>query len=614
MKGLAGLLFLTLFLVGCNLAGDVTPPPALATAQALEPISRPTTAAQTALEPPPSAPDPEVGAAIYANRCAACHGESGLGDGPQAVNLPNPAAALGDPALARDSSPADWYRVVTQGNIERFMPGFASLNDSERWSVVAYALTLSLESDELERGAALFDDQCAECHSLEGSETSGAPNLGSPDWMASHSRVDAVGLMTQTQEAEGHGSLRSLNEEDRWALAGHIQTLAFAEGGGEQVAAVEVVEAPPSIVDGSITGKVINGTGGAGVPQDLEITLYGFDGQEEVLAETATVSDEGEVIFPGLEAVPGRLFILSTEYQDVRYASEATHLSDSESLIEVPIAVYERTTDTRLVNVDRLHLLLDFSAEGVVQVVQLWALSNLGDRTLAAEDGVPALEVALPEGFSNLRFEDGVLGGRFLPTGRGFGDLAPLRPGRGGAQMVFSLDLPIDRRLEYVQPLDYAVSAVTILVPEDGPRVSGEGLEDGGTQEITGMRLRNYTLGPREAGDTLRFTISTGPSFAAQFGGLAAWNWVAGIAALAGALGVVGWWVLPRRRAAEDRRSPVSGREAARERVEDREELLRAIAAMDDAYDAGELEEDEYHRRRGDLKERLLEIMRAADD
>jgi cytochrome c1 len=32
------------------------------------------------------------------------------------------------------------------GNIENFMPPFASLSDQERWDVVAYALSLSATS------------------------------------------------------------------------------------------------------------------------------------------------------------------------------------------------------------------------------------------------------------------------------------------------------------------------------------------------------------------------------------------------------------------------------------------------------------------------------------
>ena len=67
-------------LAACNftLAQDVTPPP-----DYVPPTPMPT------LGPlfPASAPDVKNGAAIYVEKCAACHGETGLGDGPQGKQL-----------------------------------------------------------------------------------------------------------------------------------------------------------------------------------------------------------------------------------------------------------------------------------------------------------------------------------------------------------------------------------------------------------------------------------------------------------------------------------------------------------------------------------------------
>ena len=42
--------------------------------------------------------------------------------------------------------------MVTLGNIENFMPPFASLSDQERWDVVAYAQSLSTTSEQISQG------------------------------------------------------------------------------------------------------------------------------------------------------------------------------------------------------------------------------------------------------------------------------------------------------------------------------------------------------------------------------------------------------------------------------------------------------------------------------
>ncbi len=46
----------------------------------------------------------------------------------------------------------------------------------------------------------------------------------------------------------------------------------------------------------------------------------------------------------------------------------------------------------------------------------------------------------------------------------------------------------------------------------------------------------------------------------------------------------------------------------------DRESLLRAIADLDDSFEAGRIPEDEYLRRRQNLKDQIMELMREPHD
>src|SRR5512144_3249239 len=107
-----------LLLAACNftLASDITPPP-----DYVSPTPMPTLGALV----PPAPPDVQQGAAIFAQNCAACHGAKGLGDGPQSMQLPVTVPGIGLPEVARDAAPAAWFKIVTQGNLDRFMPPFA---------------------------------------------------------------------------------------------------------------------------------------------------------------------------------------------------------------------------------------------------------------------------------------------------------------------------------------------------------------------------------------------------------------------------------------------------------------------------------------------------------
>src|SRR3989304_4538731 len=120
------LAIITVLLTACNftLAEDVTPPPGY-----LPPTPMPT------LGPlyPANTPNIHNGALIYIEKCAPCHGDTGLGDGEKGKELPITVAAIGFPEGAEKAQPSAWVIQVTQGNLDRFMPPFSSLNDQERW-------------------------------------------------------------------------------------------------------------------------------------------------------------------------------------------------------------------------------------------------------------------------------------------------------------------------------------------------------------------------------------------------------------------------------------------------------------------------------------------------
>src|SRR5512135_3473295 len=117
---LAIFILLATILSACNftLAEDVTPPPGY-----VPPTPMPT------LGPlyPASAPDVQAGASIFAEKCAACHGAQGLGDGPQGLQLGVTIPAYGLAEVARQASPVNYFTTVTRGRMDRYMPPFNSL-------------------------------------------------------------------------------------------------------------------------------------------------------------------------------------------------------------------------------------------------------------------------------------------------------------------------------------------------------------------------------------------------------------------------------------------------------------------------------------------------------
>jgi putative copper resistance protein D len=82
------------------------------------------------------------GTAVYAERCATCHGRSGGGDGPAAARLPRPPADLRAPHTGQHTA-GDLFWWVTHGIPRGAMPGFANaLTEEQRWDVINYVRLL----------------------------------------------------------------------------------------------------------------------------------------------------------------------------------------------------------------------------------------------------------------------------------------------------------------------------------------------------------------------------------------------------------------------------------------------------------------------------------------
>lgn len=483
------------------------------------------------------------------------------------------------------------------------MPGFSSLTDKERWDVVGYSLTLSLDAPAVSAAEEAYSQACADCHGPSGGGGERGPALARVELLASNSRADLFQTITDGRGPAMPGFAESLAEETRWALAGYLQTL-----GGEVSAAGSAGNSPnqEEPQENAIVGQIVNGTPGSSVSSGMDVTLHGFDGQEEVLTEVAKTAGDGSYHFEDLDVVDGRLFIISVEYGGIRYASDIGHLTGSEDPLELPVAVYESTTEPSAVHADQIHVLLDYPQPDSLRVIELWVIRNLGDRTLASFADGGGIEIPLPAGAENLRFEDSQFAERYQAVPGGFSYGPALRPGNEGIQIVFSFDLPYPRALMFDQKIPYDVSMVTILAPEAGPTIRAAQMEDRGARQVTGQVVHQYDL-DLPSGEPLQFEIrgrAPGDTFLPQ--GVDQ-NLFIGAGAFLLALAGLGIWLKPWRRGESSTLEPDGA--LAAPSSGDQQRLLTMIAELDDSFENGALEEAEYHLRRKSLKNELMNLL-----
>jgi mono/diheme cytochrome c family protein len=552
---------------------------------------------------PGGLPNLAAGAEIYLEKCAACHGLTGQGDGSLSGNLEIPPPDLSSPEISRQATLNDWYSVVTHGRMDRFMPAFESLNDVQRRDVTAFALSLGVQSQDLALGAEIFKEECAICHGVDGRGGEGVPDILDMQVVADRSVLDLY--TTIVEGAQGMPAYKgTLEEAQLWAVVHYVQQSAFAEPVGQD----EVVEDPSTELPlGAIAGQVINASEDGPIPNGLEITLMAVDEQVVVSSITQTVAEDGVFAFKDLMAVPEIIYFVFTEYQDVRYISEGVHILQGETSVGLPLIIYETTDDVGALTVERLHIIFNLIAEELLEVTEVWVLTSSGDRTIVSSAGEGAVRVILPEDYGNLRFPDADLTqARFQVNESGFSDHSPIVPGEP-AELVFTFTIPFHNRLDFSQEMTLPVGAVVMLTAEGGPTLEADGLQDMGIVDMGSFRTHNYALDSIAAGDSLSLRLKSGQ--AASVGDLISGPELAvGIGFLGVTLVVIGWWWF--RRSADSGEGELD----AEVTVKDHTILLEMIAALDDDFEAGKITEEEYYPRRASLKHEALTMMRDEHD
>ena len=623
------LAWLAFLLSACNftLAEDITPPP-----NYVPPTSAPT------LGPlyPAQAPSTENGAAIYVEKCAPCHGETGLGDGEQGIQLGVTVPAFGLPEIARPASLAQWYTTVTRGNMERFMPPFASLSDQERWDVVAYAMTIHTSQDEIEKGKRLIEKNCADCSTDFFKDQSK---------MSALSEVELARIIKQgNEEVTAFGT--NLSDDEVWAVAAYVRTLSFdtapvasastplptaepttvaetavtsdagtppAEGtlvGTEQVAATGEATAVAQAGVGSVSGSVENKTG-ADLPSDLKVTLRGYDhgadpstGPQEVLTLEGILNENGRFEFDHVEMPISRIFIAELTFEGMDLHSDFAIVKEGDTSVSLPpIMLYDKTDDTSKLVIDEARVFFEYGTDNV-QVFNVYSFRNPGDEIIVVKlnknSEIPFIKS--PEGSSGFGYEPMQDSESFVQTENGFA----IPPSEGSYSLVAFASLPKAKELEFSQEFVLPISTVTVFLPEGVTTKNADEMTDLGVQAIQNFNFQVYELTNVSAGDKVAFAVSGTPKEAATASTpettTSNKNLLIGAGAFGIALVLAGAWMYLRDRKHLEEEDEI---EDVDDEFESSEDVMDAIIALDDLHRAKKISDEAYQKRRAELKEIL---------
>ena len=603
--------FIAIAITACNftLAEDVTPPPGY-----VSPTPLPTLDLV-----PQQTPRVANGAAIYTEKCAPCHGGSGLGDGAQGLQLPVPVKAFGLPDIARPASPAQYFTTVTRGNMDRFMPPFSSLDVQQRWDVIAYVLTLHTTPEQIAKGRQLFDSNCAKCST---------DFFKDQRQMSELSEVELARIIHNgNDKVPAFG--KDFSDDDLWATAAYLRSLSFnttALTQGQPGSATQastsgtpVAEASTPQVSaagyGTIQGAIDNKTGAA-LPSDLVITLHGFDhstgtnaGAQEVVTQNVTLNPDNTYTVNNVELPTGRIFLAEAAYSGITMKSDVGVINSGDTTITLPtITLYNVTKDTSTLVVDQLHIFLQSDGSGTYQIISLYNFRNPGNSVVAVEMSSDQQEIPFlkyPSNAQQLGYEAVQDSAPLISLDNGFA-----MPPSDKSYGIMAFSSVAESTKSITQPVALATNTVRIFVP-DGVSLKGDKLTFESSQDIQGKTYQSYVTSHVNANESLTFDVSGTPKAAATTSTTTSILSNHTVLIVAGVLGLAlifaGVFMYVRER----RQSPDEDEEDDEEDSEfsSADDVMDAIIAVDDLHREKKISEEAYQKRRAELKEILKGMM-----
>lgn len=543
------------------------------------------------------------GRSLWTENCLPCHGPAGKGDGPTSQNIPDPLRDLSDPLIARPLVPAENFNVIKNGRIEKLMPPWKNrLNDTQIWDLTAYVWSLSTTPENIASGETIYIQQCAACHGNSGAGdgpqvTAKMVNLADPVSVVQQSQAD---WLTKYKASSEHSTLNNLSEVELNQTLDYIRTFTF--------------KMPQR--NGVLKGQVINAT--TNKPQgNITVTLRAFDNNAELETKTVQADAVGNFKFDNLLTDHAVLYTVEGSYGDIRYLSDQPGLFTPDNAeTTLNLNVYETTVNMESVVVPQLHYLLSFSPEAV-NVVQIFVFSNKGNKTYIGQNG-QTITFVLPENAQGVAFQNDEAGERFKQNGTTYTDTAPITPGEETQSIVATYNLSYQDSLTIKAPLPIDISAVNVVMQDQGAELTSTQLQFLEKREFQGDSFSIFTGSNLKKGQelTLQLTNLNDLSFTAP---------ASSDATLAGSnlyQSRLGWMVLglgglvilgvglgyPYLRSQAVHQDNLSDNDPGLHR----QKLLLMLARLDELFESGELDKQLYHRARAKYKAELVGLMEEA--
>lgn len=400
------------------------------------------------------------GTLLYQQRCALCHGLTGLGDGEMSAQAIKPPTPLGDPDYMRSAIPNNMLNVIVNGRINNGMPPFGEgnsnpLTEQEQWDVIAYLYALGISRDNVLAGKAAVTE-------------SDQAIIDSIDWANSN-----------------HQTIELPNNV---VVFGRMAQFRYLLGAGQ------------------VAGTVVNQSTGMAM-SDMAVTLRAFEGFRLVDEWGLTSDENGAFVFDLPDVTADLIYQTQVVYEDVPYSSDFIRFNSRQMSQSGSLTVFDVTTDQEDVLLVQQRTVIDMSPEHMM-IDQLYSFrydgndAYIGGLTLVVPDEATAVSIndvrsgQLIPNVTVVEVEDGV-----------WQDEKPLLPANNVRDIVVRYQLPRVDTIQLAHQLIWPTDNILVIAP-DGITLNEEWSEIA-RREINGRTMIDYA---GTADEQLSITLSGLPA------------------------------------------------------------------------------------------------------
>ena len=359
--------------------------------------------------------------------------------------------------------------------------------------------------------------------------------------------------------------------------------------------------------DGSISGRIVNKTSGGDPPAGISVRLVTFGRKEDAALGERTVQSDanGHYAFTGLDRNPNLIYVPFARYANMNYRPDKLGQLQDQADLRLDITVYESTADDSALQFDRLNLLLRSVDQGMLNFVEMGALSNGGDRTFVAADpphaAVNALRLPLPPGALGVQMQSGFTS-QDLVSGRGALQVtSPIEP--GVHEFALSFQVPVTgSTADLTLRLPYETADYSVYVPDTGVMLNTRDLQSDGSIVLGQQTYAVY------GASNLSRNATVSAQFARDGSSPTSDLLELIVVCLAGVLLVVAGGTLLFVRRTRSRRTTTATLALKPGAADERLELVVRMAVLDERFAAGRVSRAEYDAVRNLTKRRLRQL------